>query len=281
MEEADNNFHLKLFKLGLEGKKSKKEDFDSTKLAEKLEKIDFPQIGGIPLKSITLDEVKEKTKQIVSVLYKGVGLKVDIFEDELKNTNPEIVKEFQKSKALLGIKKLNKAGMTENMLRAYKRLSKKGSVFDIPVYTVAGVHSMAGDTNKGPLFICGDAVLMAKKAPVYMESITLGGKCDPLSIGTYLHEITHCLIDRHKGVVENFYNDEFLSIFVEKSAVDCVDTSPDKFFVKCSEVYRLAYTKEQLLKTNSSKKITPELLEELKYIQSALYTGIKSFTKNN
>lgn len=55
---------------------------------------------------------------------------------------------------------------------------------------------------------------------------------------------------------------------MEKVASDCADTGLDKLGVKRTEVYRLAYTKEQLLKSNSSTRITPEFMEELKYIQS-------------
>lgn len=271
---------LKFIKLGFDEKKSQIEKFDIEKIKEKLAKTKFPQRGEIHLSHMTLDEVKKETQQIASILYKGVGLRVDMFEYEkvkgrnILFSNPEVQQEVKKIDELYAKGKINESEVSNRMLTVYKRFAKKINIFEIPIYPLNGEDSMQGATNKGPLCITGDIITMAKNTPVYIESITLGDKYDKLSIGTYIHEITHALIDRHKGVVENYYNDEFLTIFMEKVAIDQVDTSPDKFLVKCSETYRLANVKDLLTDLDNYQEGTLKYEDSLKYIQSSLYAGI-------
>lgn len=114
---------------------------------------------------------------------------------------------------------------------------------------------------------------MLKKTPVFMEAILLGNKFDRLSVGTYAREITKGLIDRHKGIVENYYNDDLISDFIEKVAVDKIDTSPDKFLVKFAEVYRLEKVKKCLNEISSNVLSNADCKECFKYVQSSLYAG--------
>lgn len=271
---AEIMFKLRFIKLGFDERKSKAEKFDREAIKERLEKINLVESGSMPLQSMTIDEVKEETQRVISNLYQGVSLKVDVFQDELERQNQDVVKEYNRLNTLYRLGKITIADVTDKMLIAYKRNAKKAKVFDIPVKPVNGMDSMQGQTLKGPLMIIGDVERMAKNAPVYMESISLGDRYDKLSIGTYTHEITHILIDRHKGVVENYYNDEFLSIFMEKVAVDQIDNTPNKFLVKCSEIYRLAHVKKLLNDLENCKEGTSEYKDKLKYIQSSLYAGI-------
>lgn len=276
----NNKVNLKsnFIKLGFDEKKSLVARFDKNRIKLKLEQIELPKCGSIPLTTMKLNEVKKETKKTISTLYQGVNLKVDIFEYEIQTPVLPIVKEIsKKAKALImayefGHKSLN--DITDEILMFYKRNSKKVNVFDVPITEVEDENSMQGQIVKGPLIIVGNAERMLKKTPIFVETIFLGNKYDKLSIGTYIHEITHALIDRHKGVVENYYNDELLSIFMEKVAIDHIDTSSDKFLVKCSETYRLANVKESLKEIDTYKNESEENKECLKYIQSSLYAGV-------
>lgn len=270
----ENNFKIRFIKLGFDERKSQVAKFDRGRIKERLEQINLSDSGTIPLPSITLDEVKTETKRVLSTLYQGVGLKVDVFEDELQRPNQEVMNEYKRLNALYGLGKMTSAEVTDKMLMIYKRIAKKARVFDIPVNPAEERDSMQGETVKGPLMMVGDVIAMAKKAPVYMENIYLGDRYDKLSVGTYTHEITHVLLDRHKSVVGNYYNDEFLSIFMEKVAVDQVDKSPEKFLVKCSEVHRLADVKKLLGELDTYKEGSADYKDALKYIQSSLYAGI-------
>ena len=272
--ESEEMFKLRFIKLGFDERKSQVAKFNKDRIQKRLEQISLPESGTIPLEVTTLDEVKTETKKLVSTLYQGVGLRIDLFEDESQKPNQELIRESQRLNMLYKLGKITIADVTNNMLKMYQRIAKKAKIFDIPIKPAEGMDSMQGQTTKGPLIMIGDTVTMAKETPIYMESIYLGDKYDKLSIGTYMHEITHALLDRHKGVVENYYNDEFLSIFMEKVSVDQIDTSSNNFLVKCSEVYRLANVKKLLGKVDMYKESSPNYKDSLKYIQSSLYAGI-------
>ena len=272
--ESEEMFKLRFIKLGFDERKSQVAKFNKDRIQKRLEQISLPESGTIPLEVTTLDEVKTETKKLVSTLYQGVGLRIDLFEDESQKPNQELIRESQILNMLYKLGKITIADVTNNMLKMYQRIAKKAKIFDIPIKPAEGMDSMQGQTTKGPLIMIGDTVTMAKETPIYMESIYLGDKYDKLSIGTYMHEITHALLDRHKGVVENYYNDEFLSIFMEKVSVDQIDTSSNNFLVKCSEVYRLANVKKLLGKVDMYKESSPNYKDSLKYIQSSLYAGI-------
>ena len=272
--ESEEMFKLRFIKLGFDERKSQVAKFNKDRIQKRLEQISLPESGTIPLEVTTLDEVKTETKKLVSTLYQGVGLRIDLFEDESQKPNQELIRESQRLNMLYKLGKITIADVTNNMLKMYQRIAKKAKIFDIPIKPAEGMDSMQGQTTKGPLIMIGDTVTMAKEMPIYMESIYLGDKYDKLSIGTYMHEITHALLDRHKGVVENYYNDEFLSIFMEKVSVDQIDTSSNNFLVKCSEVYRLANVKKLLGKVDMYKESSPNYKDSLKYIQSSLYAGI-------
>ena len=272
--ESEEMFKLRFIKLGFDERKSQVAKFNKDRIQKRLEQISLPESGTIPLEVTTLDEVKTETKKLVSTLYQGVGLRIDLFEDESQKPNQELIRESQRLNMLYKLGKITIADVTNNMLKMYQRIAKKAKIFDIPIKPAEGMDSMQGQTTKGPLIMIGDTVTMAKETPIYMESIYLGDKYDKLSIGTYMHEITHALLDRHKGVVENYYNDEFLSIFMEKVSVDQIDTSSNNFLVKCSEVYRLANVKKLLGKVDMNKESSPNYKDSLKYIQSSLYAGI-------
>ncbi len=272
--ESEEMFKLRFIKLGFDERKSQVAKFNKDRIQKRLEQISLPESGTIPLEVTTLDEVKTETKKLVSTLYQGVGLRIDLFEDESQKPNQELIRESQRLNMLYKLGKITIADVTNNMLKMYQRIAKKAKIFDIPIKPAEGMDSMQGQTTKGPIIMIGDTVTMAKETPIYMESIYLGDKYDKLSIGTYMHEITHALLDRHKGVVENYYNDEFLSIFMEKVSVDQIDTSSNNFLVKCSEVYRLANVKKLLGKVDMYKESSPNYKDSLKYIQSSLYAGI-------
>ena len=272
--ESEEMFKLRFIKLGFDERKSQVAKFNKDRIQKRLEQISLPESGTIPLEVTTLDEVKTETKKLVSTLYQGVGLRIDLCEDESQKPNQELIRESQRLNMLYKLGKITIADVTNNMLKMYQRIAKKAKIFDIPIKPAEGMDSMQGQTTKGPLIMIGDTVTMAKETPIYMESIYLGDKYDKLSIGTYMHEITHALLDRHKGVVENYYNDEFLSIFMEKVSVDQIDTSSNNFLVKCSEVYRLANVKKLLGKVDMYKESSPNYKDSLKYIQSSLYAGI-------
>ena len=285
--DQETQFRMTFLKLGFNNEKSKVAKFDKDRINQRFEQISLPECGSIPLQSITLDEIRQRSKRVVAVVFKGVDLTVDSFEYELKQPIGPKVQEIAGRIATLsngysnGLITLEK--VTDQILGLYKKASRKVSILEIPVEPEKGKHSMSGCIIKGPLMVGGDIDKMLEKTPVFMENILLGDKYDGLSVGTYVHEVTHGLLDRHKGVVENYYNNEMLSIFMEKVAVDFIDNSSDKMLLKCYEVFRLADVKRKLSELATCKEGSVDYLENMGYIQSSLYAGVlfDRYSKSN
>lgn len=97
------------------------------------------------------------------------------------------------------------------VLQEINRCARSIDCFDLPVKcneneTVSGVEECIFGLNS-PEFI--------KAHPIINNRIVLAGNIDSTEVGTYLHEITHALTNRSKNIVKNFYDSEFLSIFME------------------------------------------------------------------
>lgn len=61
--------------------------------------------------------------------------------------------------------------------------------------------------------------------PIVTSQILLGGDCDEYTKTVYVHELYHVLLNKHKGNVQNYLNEEVFSIFMEKVAALDLDSS--------------------------------------------------------
>ena len=264
----DENLKITFVKLGFDREKSNLEKLDFDKIKNKLSYIELEEPGSIKLPQLSLNEIKQKTKNYTDTFLKPNDLMVDTFDDETVNKLSGNALYVWKK-----INELNKTNITNDqfansILKLYKNGSKRKNVFAVPVKETIG-HSMIGSANKGPIFVINYNDFL-KKVPIYAESIVIGNNKSLLSVGTYMHEITHLLVDRHKGVVKNYFNDEFLTIFMEKAIVDYYDKTNNKKFIKASEIQRLSYVK--YLIDNLEKEETK--FDCYKYTQSTFYAGL-------
>ena len=272
------NFLTRFYKLGFDKSKMKLANFDREKITRRLNEISLIESGNIKLPEKKLSEIIQETKRILYDILNNVSLKVNKFDNEFDQNMTknkailykyyhELMEEFKKGE-------LNDSLFGELLLLKYEELSTKESVFNIPVTEDKELDSMKGGALKGPV-LASTNIDILKKTPVYSEEIFLGTKSpNILSIGTYTHEIMHHLIDRHKASVENYYNDEFIPIFMEKVAIEKADKSPDKKAVKASEIHRLYHVRSLLNKLITDDKNDYETFDRYKYIQSSLYAGI-------
>lgn len=236
--QNDKKFWVRFAKLGFSRDKSLYPESDEyNEILERITKIKFPEKRSIELPKYSLDEVKNETKSLRKKILAGVSLKISSFENELKmsENTKKVINKYKQNNVLyqMGTKTID--DFQQDIIKIYKDGTRTSSIYDIPIEPIEE-DSMIGNCIKGPVIIVGDEdnniERFLKMLPVLNEVIYLGNDYNKLSVGTYMHEMTHMLLDRHKGVVENYFNDEFLSIFMEKVAVDEVDDTPDKRFVK-------------------------------------------------
>lgn len=98
-------------------------------------------------------------------------------------------------------------------------------------------HCMSGDIEK-PLI--KDAVALTHPSrKVYFSNITLGDQFNKLSACTLVHEIAHAEQESNIGYTENYFNKEFISIFLEKVAA--LEADPTGDLLELSEKKRFQW----------------------------------------
>ena len=80
---------------------------------------------------------------------------------------------------------------------------------------------------------------------MFLKEIQLDGNCDDLTAPFYVHEMSHALINRHKGTIKNLLNDEVFSIFMEKIAA--IDLDPGGYLLEFINLYRILCTKNDVI----------------------------------
>lgn len=111
-----------------------------------------------------------------------------------------------------------------------------------------------------------------KKLPVCIKGISLEGACNENVKCTYVHEMAHALINRHKYNINNYLNTETFSIFMEKVAAEDIDSSGELLDMK--SFYRIIQSKNNMLDMEIRKfneMDYTDILEDQKYIISTLH----------
>ena len=269
----------------IRGFKKIESDLEETtlkRMGERLSTTSIPNIQDYSLPPITMNEVKSRVKSMRKQIFPQVGLQVESFVPEAKLNNQEwdeilnkIINKQRQLRALYSLGKINDDKINEEMRKVYLDNSKRVNVFDIPVLEDSGASPIIGESMEGPKIMLGHKGMdFLRKMPILAEIISLGTKdLNELAIATYAHELTHLLVNRHKGVVENFYDYEMMSVFKEKQAIYFYDKSEDKHLYKIWEICRLKNIRKALNAYEESSD-EYERRENLKYIQGPLYAEL-------
>ena len=98
-------------------------------------------------------------------------------------------------------------------------------VTDLPVYL--NINTEKNGYVATPYFY-GNGIMELEfyhKLPACVREIAIEGDCDEDAKCIYVHEMSHALIDRHKGNINNLLHNEAFSIFMEKVAASDIDNS--------------------------------------------------------
>ena len=196
----------------------------------RLENMKLPEVGSIKLPKNDIPKIQSEVIKFFTSNFKGLDFTVTTITE----------KAFKEAAAVTELANRNKDAtprfVIDTCLNAMKSKSKKSSIFSLPIRPKKNEVSLEGKIKKY-LNILDDQKFL-EELPILNGSIELGDRFDRISTGTYAHEVTHALLERHKGSIENYYNNEMLSIFMEKLVIDSYDRTPNKKILKASEVYR-------------------------------------------
>ena len=232
----------------------------------RIEGLKLPTVGSIKLPKVELKKMQNEVAKFYMDKFKGLDFSVSSVSEK---GHQELCEQFV---FLANMFSADPSKLAASALDLVKSKIKKTSIFNLPVALFPNEVSMEGIIRKSLPLIGLDEYL--KSLPIIDVNIVLGGKLDRLSHGTYAHEIAHGLQERHKGVIENYYYGETLSIFMEKLAIDNFDRSPNKKVLKASEVSRLSHLQSVSGKLADTDIDIEKRGEYMKYIVSGLTAGV-------
>jgi len=156
----------------------------------------------------------------------------------------------------------------DNIIKYINNQIKLIKVTDIPVYLnrydIRGGRAMFDYISNLNEF--------HKQMPMFLKEIQLDGDCDDLTAPFYVHEMSHALINRHKGTIKNLLNDEVFSIFMEKLAA--LDIDPGGYLLEVINLNRILNNKIAVIykELNGFNEINfSQTIDAKTYLLSSLY----------
>ena len=115
-----------------------------------------------------------------------------------------------------------------DVARLYNKAGKMVDPMDLPVdFTIPNIF---GGRLSAQTVITDDSAFLEEMFPhinLYFQKILLSSTLTPVTTTNYVHELTHTQLESQKGVIEQYYNGEFLSVFLE--FVHAYETNPAVF----------------------------------------------------
>ena len=105
--------------------------------------------------------------------------------------------------------------------------------------------------------------------PLFFTDIRIMNQADDLTASVLVHEMTHALLDRHKGIISNILHDEVLSIYMELLTAYKIDNTEKLLNIAMQD--RLLNFKSQIIEKYLNEYNGCMFNEESKYIDSSLY----------
>ncbi|MBR3230028.1 MAG: hypothetical protein IKF91_04290 [Bacilli bacterium] len=172
----------------------------------------------------------------------------------------------------------------EDIIRYLNNQIRLLRVTDIPVYLNCS-HKANGYVSSTYFYEINDMEEeYFKKLPDCVREIGLEGPCNEDTKCTYVHEMAHALINRHKGSIQNLLNTEAFSIFMEKVAAGDLDSEGKLLDFK--EIDRLLQIKQNILDNEVleyNERNFLGALQDKQYIISTLHATalFNTYSKSN
>ena len=247
--------------MALYGATENSTDFFETKEFERL-LIDFIRskhqyIYNFNLPSRTTKIIREQANKALIMQTEDIDRKV-LYVDG----NMRLVQDFEGE---FGVK-LDDSNSDE-FIKYIKKHAKKKEVTALPIKWSENNHRN-GSSVVMQVF-SGDKIAIIKKLPVISTGIEMLNQTDDLGSSVLVHEMTHALVNRHKGIIENRLHRELLSIYMELVAAYELDKSGK--FLEIATIDRIQEIKNEIMSLHQNAYNGYIMDAGAKYIDSSLY----------
>ena len=255
-EEEKNKL---IFDMALYGYEEYGTDFFNTKEYEKLLiemiKNKTIQTNNFDLAPRTTKTIKEQANKLLISKLENVNMKVNYLPNDEK-----IIYDFIAQYGNLD--ENNK----EEFIKFIKRKSRKREVTSIPTIWCTNDHRNGFYVSFG---IQVDDIEFVRKLPNIASEIQLLNQNDDLGSTILIHEMTHALVDRHKGIIKNGVHNELLSIYMELLSAFELDETGQLFDI--ATLSRIQHLKNNMLSFYQNQYNGYIIDRQDDYIDSTLY----------
>lgn len=283
IHQGNQEFWMRFFKLDFDCNKSQySNDVGFFNILKHLSQIKFPDVDRYRVEQYSLGRVMSEARRLQEKIFNGVDIKVPSFINELDSKeNKDLLEMYKQIDDLAENDSITEEEYIKQATDYFITNKTMRNVYDVPVELVKSNSPLGlvdGKVLQGPCMVSAGSlegiVEFVKKVGALNERIYLGNRTNALSVGTYIHEMVHCLLDRNQGIVENYFYDEFLPEFMEKVAIDANDKSKDKRNLKIAEIIRLRDMQLSLIDLLRRDALVEEKYDSIKYIQSGILSGL-------
>ena len=258
IEQNESDKHDLECEMALYGYTENETDFFDTKSYERLV-IDFIKnkrkyINNFNLPSKTIKFIRDNANKIIVDQTGSLNRKVLYLEDDQR-----LIYDFTAEYGEITPEKYN------DVLKYIKQKTKKREVTTLPIkwLTSSNRNGMSRIYHEYP-----EDIEFIKQYPIISTGISMINQNDDLGSTVLVHEMTHALIDRHKGIIKNILHDEVLSIYFE--LVAAYELDPSGKLLEIAATQRLQNLKGNILVVEQ-QKFNGEIPDGHNYIDSCLY----------
>lgn len=156
----------------------------------------------------------------------------------------------------------------ENYNEILKYIKKKARKREVTTLPIRWITSSNRNGMSRIYHEYSEDIEFIKEYPIISTGISMINQNDDLGTTVLVHEMTHALIDRHKGIIKNILHDEILSIYLE--LVAAYELDPSGKLLEIAITHRLQNLKGNILLVEQ-QKFNGEMPEGENYIDSCLY----------
>ncbi|MBR3198724.1 MAG: hypothetical protein IKG27_01770 [Bacilli bacterium] len=212
------------------------------------------------LNSETMSEINKKGKLFISTVTEDINTKIPYLNTKDDSLEIHFLEKNEENT-------INDNNYIDFMNFVLKK-SKKTDIIKIPIEYFGKKGKNGWSVTYLPYRESIDLNILGE-APYISMGIGMENQGDELSFSVLVHEYTHTLINRHKGIVENYANDELLSIFME--LLSAHEQDQDGRLLNAALISRLEAIRKNIIKLNLEKQ--DGYLPDIKavYINSTIY----------
>ena len=185
-----------------------------------IEKIELPEKQFITTKAINPKRIIKIAQKDLNTLFPKLNKTALVFP--------------KKESEVLAMKHIQNKTPEANVIADFNLHAKQADIFSIPLNYVMQPNRGAY-TALSTLIPYNKALIDLVKSTV--SQIDVFGPADYLTAIMYEHELIHALLRNYKGIIEDYYHEEVLPMFVEK-VISLESDSTEELNRKC-ETYRL------------------------------------------